>query len=143
MMEEDQKYFDAMLIRGFRMDMSGTAFSAWVKETFGKYPEDLKLKRCSRFWHGQRVQQFIGSNLRPLADRLWATGKQDDIETLRLLQGRWAGLDCQQRRDRELQSAQRQNKKDDLRAKLERAGQSASYDAHAPNRRPATMMNVK
>jgi hypothetical protein len=140
-MAPDQKYYDAMLIRAYRRFMTGGAFAKWVKETFGVWPSELPLKRCKGFYTKQGVRAFVGAHLRPLADRLLDSEPSDDIETLRLLQGKWAGLDCQLRRDRSLSRERaRFHRNETLATKKSMVG--SLYDAWSPNRKGLTMVKV-
>ena len=79
-MHDPQRIYDAMLIKAFRADITLMQMWYWLKpyniripnKTLKRQPPILKM----------RVQAFVGSHLKPLADRLWDTDKTQDIKTL-------------------------------------------------------------
>jgi len=79
-MSDNQKIYDAMLIKAFRADVSLGRLWFWLKP-YNISPPDSTLKRQPPKVN-MRVQAFVGCFLKPLADRLWDTNKTDDIKTL-------------------------------------------------------------
>lgn len=87
----NQRIYDAMLIKAFRKDIEMWRLEQWLKP-YGIKLSDCGLMRIPKFivWKG-RVQTMVGKHLKPLADRLWDTDKSKDIETLDWMKN----LDCQ------------------------------------------------
>jgi hypothetical protein len=79
-MSDNQKIYDAMLIKAFRADISLGMLWFWLKP-YNISPPDSTLKRQPPRAK-MRVQAFVGCFLKPLADRLWDTDKTHDIKTL-------------------------------------------------------------
>ena len=79
-MNDNQKIYDAMLIKAFRADVTLGMLWHWLKP-YNISPPDSTLKRQPPRAK-MRVQAFVGSFLKPLADRLWDTDKTHDIKTL-------------------------------------------------------------
>ena len=79
-MNDNQKVYDAMLIKAFRADVTLGALWYWLKP-YNISPPDSTLKRQPPRAK-MRVQAFVGAFLKPLADRLWDTDKIHDIKTL-------------------------------------------------------------
>ena len=79
-MNDNQKVYDAMLIKAFRADVTLGKLWHWLKP-YNINPPEPGLKRQPPAVN-IRVQAFVGSYLKPLADRLWDTEKVEDIKTL-------------------------------------------------------------
>ena len=77
---DNQKIYDAMLIKAFRADVTLGMLWYWLKP-YNIIPPDLTLKRQPPRVK-MRVQVFVGTFLKPLSDRLWDTDKTHDIKTL-------------------------------------------------------------
>lgn len=75
-----QRIYDAMLIKAFRKDVTTGMLNYWLKP-YGFQTPDPELKRQPPAFN-MRVQSFVGSYLKPLADRLWDTEPTSDIKTL-------------------------------------------------------------
>ena len=87
---DKQRIYDAMLIKAFRADKTLGMLWYWLKVYKMDVPEE-GLKRQPPRGAPMRVQVFVGSFLKPLADRLWDTDKTHDIKTLDWM----ANLECQ------------------------------------------------
>ncbi len=77
---DKQRIYDAMLIKGFRKDVTTGMVNYWLTP-YGIHTPDPELKRQPPA-NNMRVQSFVGIYLKPLADRLWDTTKDQDIKTL-------------------------------------------------------------
>lgn len=79
---EQQRVYDAMLIKTFRADKRMSELGNWLKP-WGIDLQKHDLKRCPKsvYWV-ERVQEMVGRFMRPLADRLWDTEKSQDVATL-------------------------------------------------------------
>lgn len=77
---DNQKIYDAMLIKAFRADVTLGVLWYWLKP-YNISPPDSTLKRQPPRAK-MRVQVFVGAFLKPLSDKLWDTDKTHDIETL-------------------------------------------------------------
>lgn len=86
-----QKNYDAMLIRAFREDITLQKLYYWLKPYNISLP-DPELKRQPPPVK-MRVRVFVGSYLKPLADRLWDTERDQDIKTLNWM----VNLECDRR----------------------------------------------
>lgn len=75
-----QRIYDALLIKAFRADVTLNDLRFWLKP-YNIGIQDPNLKRQPPR-APMRVQIFVGSYLKPLADRLWDTDKTQDIKTL-------------------------------------------------------------
>jgi hypothetical protein len=84
-----QRVYDAMLIKGFRKDVTMGMVNYWLKPYNISTP-DPELKRQPPAFN-IRAQLFVGEYLKPLADRLWDSGSDKDIDTLNWM----ATLECQ------------------------------------------------
>lgn len=84
-----QRIYDAMLIKAFRADKTVGMLWYWLKVYKMNIPEEGLKRQPPRV--PMRVQAFVGSFLKPLADRLWDTDKTHDIKTLDWM----ANLECQ------------------------------------------------
>jgi hypothetical protein len=87
---DNQKVYDAMLIKAFRKDAQMKDLELWLK------PYNIKLMECGlrrvpkRIWWFERVRVVVRNYMRVLADRLWDTTPDKDIETLAWMQN----IDC-------------------------------------------------
>jgi hypothetical protein len=78
---DKQRIYDAMLIKAFRGDKTVNDLRYWLRPyDIGLF--DPSLKRQPPKVSKMRIQIFVGSYLKPLADRLWDTDKTHDINTL-------------------------------------------------------------
>jgi hypothetical protein len=77
---DNQKIYDAMLIKAFRADVTLGTLWYWLKP-YNINPPDPTLKRQPPIAK-MRVQVFVGTFLKPLSDKLWDTDKTHDIKTL-------------------------------------------------------------
>lgn len=77
-----QRIYDAMLIKAFRAGIRMTDLEKWLA------PYDIKLmdrqlKRIpKKIGWAEQVRVMVANNMKPLADRLWDTDKNQDIKTL-------------------------------------------------------------
>lgn len=78
---DNQRIYDAMLIKAFRKDVRMTDLKRWLKPYFDLDQSKLMRLPNSVYWP-MRVQSMVGKHLKPLADRLWDTDASKDIETL-------------------------------------------------------------
>lgn len=104
-----QRIYDAMLIKAFRKDVTTGMLNYWLKP-YGIHTPDPELKRQSPAFN-MRVQSFVGTYLKPLADRLWDTEPSSDIKTLDWM----VHLDSEntaRQRKKEVAQAAQQRKKD-------------------------------
>ena len=92
---DKQRIYDAMLIKAFRADVTVGMLWNWLKVYKIEIP-DPGLKRQPPPTK-MRVQSFVGHYLKPLADRLWDTEKDQDIKTLDWM----ANLECKRTGSRE------------------------------------------
>jgi len=86
---DKQRIYDAMLIKAFRADKTLGVLWYWLKVYKMDIPEEGLKRQPPRV--PIRVQVFVGSYLKPLADRLWDTDKTHDIKTLDWM----TNLECQ------------------------------------------------
>lgn len=97
-----QRNYDALLIRAFREDITLAQLYYWLKP-YGIALPDPELVRQPPPAK-MRVQVFVASFLRPLADRLWDTERSEDIKTLdwmtRLKSEKWGNRVVEQERKR-------------------------------------------
>ena len=98
--EEKQRIYDAMLIRAWRKDVTLNEVRYWLRP-YDICPTDPDLIRTKQL-SGIRVQVFVGSELKPLADKLFDNKPVDDIKILNWL-GK-SGLCCQ-RTDKEMRKS--------------------------------------
>lgn len=109
-----QRVYDAMLIKGFRKDVTMGMVNYWLKPYNINTPEpDLKRQPPA---FNIRVRVFLGEYLKPLADRLWDTTPDKDINTLNWM----ANLECQRNRrvTNELNKVRRETRIDTGRIEL-------------------------
>jgi hypothetical protein len=86
---DKQRIYDAMLIKAFRADKTLGMLWYWLKVYKMDIPEEGLKRQPPRI--PMRVQVFVGSFMKPLADRLWDTDKAHDIKTLDWM----TNLECQ------------------------------------------------
>ena len=79
---DKQRLYDAMLIKAFRADATVGHLWWWLKGLGIEIP-DKTLKRQPPT-NKMRVQSFVGTFLKPLADRLWDTDRSQDIDNSEL-----------------------------------------------------------
>jgi hypothetical protein len=83
---DNQKIYDAMLIKAFRADINMSMLSFWLKP-YGIDIGDGTLKRCPNpVFYPLRVRVMIARFMKKLSDRLWDTEKKDDIKTLQWME---------------------------------------------------------
>lgn len=83
--EEMQKYWDACLIKQWRlMGTVGDLFNMY-KSIVGNYPQPGELLRLPALHHTIGVRVFVDTRLPKLSDILWKTEPEKDVETLRKL----------------------------------------------------------
>lgn len=88
-----QRIYDAMLIKGFRSDITLGYLYFWLKP-YGIAPPDKDLIRQPPLANRMTVRVFVGTFLKPLADRLWDTDPSQDVKTLDWMKN----IQCQQSR---------------------------------------------
>ena len=88
--EEKQRIYDAMLIRAWRKDVTMDTLRLWLRP-YDICVTDKDLIRTSHYMP-QRIVRFIGSQLKPLSDKLFDGNPTDDINILNWL-GK-SGLRC-------------------------------------------------
>ncbi len=88
-----QRIYDAMLIKAFRSDITLGYLYYWLKP-YDIAPPDKGLMRQPPMASKMSVRVFVGTFLKPLADRLWDTGPSDDVKTLDWMRN----IECQQNR---------------------------------------------
>jgi hypothetical protein len=80
---DNQKIYDAMLIKAFRADINMSMLNFWLKP-YNINMDDGMLKRCPYpVYYPLRVRVMIARFMKKLSDRLWDTEKKDDIHTLK------------------------------------------------------------
>jgi hypothetical protein len=109
---DKQRIYDAMLIRAFRKDISLGYLYYWLQGVGIELP-DPTLKRQPPT-NKMRVQSFVGHYLKPLADRLWDTDRDQDIKTLDWM----VNLECKRVRDRERENLMKKSNLDRQRTGL-------------------------
>lgn len=110
-----QRIYDAMLIKAFRSDITIGYLYYWLKPYQIEPPEE-GLMRQPPMANKMTVRVFVGTFLKPLADRLWDTDPSQDVKTLDWMRG----LQCQQNRaiDYERRKLRREVTIDEGRTKL-------------------------
>jgi hypothetical protein len=88
-----QRIYDAMLIKAFRSDITIGYLYYWLKP-YDIAPPDKDLMRQPPMANKMSVRVFVGTFLKPLADRLWDTDPSEDVKTL----GWMKNIECQQSR---------------------------------------------
>ena len=81
--EEKQRIYDALLIRAWRKDVTMNEVRYWLKP-YNICITDKDLIRTSPFMP-QRVVRFVGSDLKPLSDKLFDGEPANDINVLNWL----------------------------------------------------------
>ena len=109
---DKQRIYDAMLIKAFRADKTVGMLWYWLK-VYKIHIPDPELKRQPPS-QKMRVQSFVGHYLKPLADRLWDTDRDQDIKTLDWM----ANLECKRTGSRERENLARKSNKDRRRGGL-------------------------
>jgi len=109
---DKQRLYDAMLIKAFRQDKSVGHLWWWLKGLGIEIPDKTLLRQPPT--SKMRVQSFVGHYLKPLADRLWDTDRDQDIKTLDWM----ANLECKRIRDRERENLVRKSNLDRRRTGL-------------------------
>jgi len=130
-----QRVYDAMLIKGFRKDVTMGMVNYWLRP-YNIHTPDPELKRQPPPFN-IRARVFVGEWLKPLADRLWDTQPDQDIKTLDWM----AKLENQrnQKIQKELNKIKRQTTIDEgrsdlLRKNLERKRESNQWHITKPTR---------
>jgi hypothetical protein len=95
-----QRIYDAMLIKGFRSDITIGYLYYWLKP-YNIAPPDKDLMRQPPMANKMSVRVFVGTFLKPLADRLWDTDPSQDMKTLDWMKN----IECQQ--DRKIDNERR------------------------------------
>lgn len=110
-----QRIYDAMLIKAFRSDITLGYLYYWLKPYQIEPPEEGLLRQPPRA-SKMSVRVFVGTFLKPLADRLWDTDQSQDVKILDWMKG----LECQQNRaiDYERKKLRRETVIDQGRIKL-------------------------
>ena len=86
-MNDNQKIYDAMLIKAFRNDVNMYTLRAWLKP-YNFDIEDGLMKRCPNpIYYPLRVRVMVATFMKKLSDRLWDTDKKEDIKTLTWMDG--------------------------------------------------------
>ena len=88
-----QRIYDAMLIKAFRSDITIGYLYYWLKP-YQIEPPERGLMRQPPMANKMTVRVFVGTFLKPLADRLWDTDPSQDVKTLDWMRD----LQCQQSR---------------------------------------------
>jgi len=88
-----QRIYDAMLIKAFRSDITIGYLYYWLKP-YQIEPPERGLMRQPPMANKMTVRVFVGTFLKPLADRLWGTNPSQDVKTLDWMRD----LQCQQSR---------------------------------------------
>lgn len=112
---DKQRIYDAMLIKAFRSDITIGYLYYWLKP-YNIAPPDKDLLRQPPMANKMSVRVFVGTFLKPLADRLWDTDPSQDAKTLDWMKN----LECQQSRaiDYERRKLRRETIIDDKRTVL-------------------------
>lgn len=110
-----QRIYDAMLIRAFRKDVTLGVLWHWLKPYEISPPDDALKRQPPPVKMTVRV--FVGSYLKPLADRLWDTDPSQDIKTLDWMRGLMK-QDTGSKYNSERSQLIRQSKRDDNKRKL-------------------------
>ena len=84
MREPNQRFWDAMLIKCWQNFDSCLKLNIWCYAEFGKYPQDLELKRTQNCFslRGQGVRVWIAEYMPALSERLFALPKERHLEIL-------------------------------------------------------------
>ena len=82
---KQQKYYDALLIRGWRLFQSMRDVDWAFHSIFGLYPSEAGLLRTARV-NKVGVRYFVASRLPKINDRLLAQAPEKDVQLLRKLE---------------------------------------------------------
>ena len=84
MRELNQRFWDAMIIKCWQNFDSCLKLNIWCYAEFGKYPQDLELKRTQNCFslRGQGVRVWIAEYMPALSERLFALPKERHLEIL-------------------------------------------------------------
>ena len=84
MREPTQRFWDAMIIKSWQNFDNCLKLNLWAMEEFGKYPQDLELKRTQNCFsgRGQGVRVWVADYMPTLSERLFALPKERHIELL-------------------------------------------------------------
>jgi hypothetical protein len=84
MREPNQRFWDAMIIKSWQNFDNCLKLNIWAMEEFGKYPQDLELKRTQNCFsgRGQGVRVWVADYMPALSERLFALPKERHIELL-------------------------------------------------------------
>lgn len=112
---DKQRIYDAMLIKAFRSDITIGYLYYWLKPYQIEPPVDGLMRQPPRA-NKMSVRVFVGTFLKPLADRLWDTDPSQDAKTLDWMKN----IQCQQSRaiDYERRKLRRETMIDDKRTVL-------------------------
>lgn len=90
---DKQRIYDAMLIKAFRSDITLGYLYYWLKPYQIAPPVEGLMRQPPRA-NKMSVRVFVGTFLKPLADRLWDTDPSHDVKTLDWMKN----IECQQSR---------------------------------------------
>ena len=109
-----QRVYDAMLIKAFRKDVTMGMLNYWLRPYNISTPDPELVRQPPAY--NIRARVFVGEQLKPLADRLWDTTPDQDINTLNWM----AKLKCEKRTvyKKELDKLKRDTTIDEGRIKL-------------------------
>ena len=84
MREPTQRFWDAMIIKCWQNFDSCLKLNTWCYAEFGKYPQDLELKRTQNCFggKGQGVRVWVADYMPALSERLFALPKERHLEVL-------------------------------------------------------------
>jgi hypothetical protein len=84
MREPNQRFWDAMIIKCWQNFDSCLKLNTWCHAEFGKYPQDLELKRAQNCFSkgGQSVRVWVAEYMPALSERLFALPKERHLEVL-------------------------------------------------------------
>jgi len=84
MREPTQRFWDAMIIKCWQNFDSCLKLNTWCHAEFGKYPQDLELKRTQNCFSkgGQGVRVWVAEYMPALSERLFALPKERHLEIL-------------------------------------------------------------
>ena len=84
MREPNQRFWDAMIIKCWQNFDSCLKLNTWCYAEFGKYPQDLELKRTQNCFggKGQGVRVWVADYMPALSERLFALPKERHLEVL-------------------------------------------------------------
>jgi hypothetical protein len=84
MREPTQRFWDAMIIKSWQNFDTCYKLNIWGMEEFGKFPQDLELKRVQNCFgnRGQGVRVWVAQYMPALSERLFALPKERHLEIL-------------------------------------------------------------